>query len=95
MRIREHDERLLTLRTEIAQRVSPAAVRELLEQLETDPELAPIAGRKLRFEILREEDEADLFPEGEPVILYDLSVPESLADEGGADEPAQEPRVAR
>lgn len=95
MRIREHDERLLTLRTEIAQRVSPAAVRELLEQLDIDPELAPIAGRTLRYDILREEDQTDVPPEGEPVILYDLSVPESLTDERGADEPAQEPRVAR
>ena len=95
LRIREHDERLLTLRTEIAARVSPSAVRELLEQLDIDPELAPIAGRTLRYDLLREEDQTDPSPEGEPVILYDLSIPESLIDQGSADEPAQEPRVAR
>ena len=42
LRIRAHDERLLTLRAQIAERVRPEAVRELLEQLEGDA-LAPIA----------------------------------------------------
>lgn len=44
LRIREHDERLLTMRAEIAQRVSPAAVREMLERHGLDM-LAPIAER--------------------------------------------------
>ncbi len=44
LRIRDHDERLLTLRAEIAERVSPDAVRDLLDGL-GDESLAPIAGR--------------------------------------------------
>jgi hypothetical protein len=44
LRIRDHDERLLTLRAEIAGRVRPEAVRDLLAG-RGDETLTPIAGR--------------------------------------------------
>ncbi len=45
LRIREHDERLLKLRTEIASRVTPRAVREMLEETGELDRLAPLAER--------------------------------------------------
>jgi len=45
LRIRAHDERLLELRAEIAGRVSPARVREMLEETGQRDTLAPLAER--------------------------------------------------
>ena len=45
LRIREHDERLLELRAEIAEHVSPGAVRELLERRGDEYDLIPVADR--------------------------------------------------
>lgn len=45
LRIREHDERLLALRAQIAELVSPSAVREMIDRSEGVGSLAPVAGR--------------------------------------------------
>ncbi|HHN77368.1 MAG TPA: hypothetical protein ENK11_01660 [Phycisphaerales bacterium] len=45
LRIREHDERLLKLRSEIAERVTPEAVREMLKESGELDRLAPLAER--------------------------------------------------
>ena len=50
LRIREHDERLLALRAEIAALVSPGAVREMLERRGDDEPLTPVAGRSRTLE---------------------------------------------
>ena len=45
LRIREHDERLLELRAEIAEYVSPGKVRDMLERREGEYDLIPVADR--------------------------------------------------
>jgi hypothetical protein len=45
LRIRDHDERLLTLRAQIAEHATPDAVRKLLEEHRDLDQLVPIAGR--------------------------------------------------
>lgn len=45
LRIRDHDERLLSLRAQIAEHATPDAVRKLLEQHRDLDKLVPIAGR--------------------------------------------------
>lgn len=45
LRIREHDERLLELRAEIAEHVSPGKVRDMLERREGEYDLIPVADR--------------------------------------------------
>lgn len=53
LRLPVHDERLTALRVEIAERVAPARVREMLEETGQAGELAPLAERIRRTDEMR------------------------------------------